>query len=183
MKITLPDVPAPERAWLWLSFQRYALLLAAAAPAPLAAVATLAADVWWAWALALLVSLRLGAFALTIGRRWPAKLHALRVDLYRMERRRFAADRVRARCGDPCFRVVARESLRRAGLPRAERAALVRDYARALAEERSALVVFDVQRGEVRRQLGDELHVAPLYQQPRSPFSPSSPQLANDNTP
>jgi signal transduction histidine kinase len=183
MKISLPDVPAHERAWLWLSFQRYALLLAAAAVAPVAAVATLAADVWWAWAVALVVCLRLGAYALTIGRRWPAKIHALRVDLYRLERGRFSPERVRRRCGDPCFRVVARESLRRSGVARRERGELVRSYAHALREERSAVVVFDLQRGELRRRIGDELHVEPLDRAPAPPFSLPSPQLADDIAP
>ncbi len=154
MKLQLPGLGTAETVWLWLSFQRYALLLSLLALAPLVGLTALGVLAWWAWALAALLALRLAAYAYAIGRRGRAKLHALRVALHRIERGTFSPDRVRRHCADPCFRVVARESLRRAGIPAAERRRLVRVYARELADEGSALVVIDHRRGEVRQTVG-----------------------------
>jgi len=141
---------------LWLSFQRYAFLLTLLAVAPLIGLASFSITAWWAWILAALVGLRVGAYALAIGRRGPAKLHALRVAQHRIERGSFTPERVRQHCSDPCFRVVARESLRRAGLPSAERVRLVRMYAAQLREENSAVVVIDHRSGVVRRTVGGQ---------------------------
>jgi len=153
-RLRLPVLRPHQSLRLWLSFQRYALALAAAAAAlpialGLAGVAALAA-----WLVALLVAAALAARALEIGRRGAAKLHALRVALYRIERGTFAPEQIRRHCGDPCFRLVADESLRRAGLPRRARRGLIRGYARALRDERSAVVVIDHVRGELRQTVG-----------------------------
>ncbi len=156
MKLQLPDLGLVETLWLWLSFQRYAILLGLLAFAPALALALFAIGAWWAWALAGLVGLRLGLYAYAVGRRGSAKLHALRVALFRIERGRFDALRVRRHCSDPCFRVVAHESLRRAGVPAAERRRLVRAYAEELKGESSALVVIDHRRGELRSTIAGQ---------------------------
>lgn len=153
-KLRLPELRPLESLLLRVSFQRYALLLAAAAAALpvglwLAGVSALAA-----WLAALVASLAIGARALEVGRRGPAKLHALRVALHRLERGTFAPEQIRRHCGDPCFRLVADESLRRAGLPRRARRGIIQGYARALRDERSALVVIDHVRGELRQTIG-----------------------------
>lgn len=157
MKLQLPGLGTVETVRLWLSFQRYALLLTLLALAPLLGLTTFGVVAWWAWALAALVSIRLAAYAYAIGRRGPAKIHAYRVALHRIERGSFSPERVRRHCADPCFRVVAHRSLRRAGVPADERRRLVRTYARELADEGSALVVIDHRRGEVRQTVGGQM--------------------------
>ncbi|HFE43979.1 MAG TPA: hypothetical protein ENJ18_00600 [Nannocystis exedens] len=160
MKLQLPQLRLVETLWLWLSFQRYAILLSLLALAPAAALSLLAIGAWWAWVLAGLLGLRIGLYAYAIGRRGSAKLHALRVALYRIERGSFDAERVRRHCADPCFRVVARESLRRAGLPANECRRLVRAYAQELRDESSVLVVIDHRRGELRSTIAGQTTTA-----------------------
>ena len=158
--------------WLWLSFQRYALILAVVAAAPLALAWALAPDAWWAWSLAALVALRVGAVAVTVADRWPRKLRALRVAARRVELGRFTPTDVRRYCGDPCFRVVAREALRLAGVPATEARRLVRAYARELRSEASELVVIDHLGGQIRRVSGGTSTILPL---------PPSPPMSLDN--
>lgn len=153
-RIRLPALGALETAWLWLSWQRYALLLAVLGLTPLVLVGALAPTVWWAWLLALPVAARVGVFAVVVWRRWPAKRHALRVALFRIAAGRFDPEQVRRHCGDPCFRLVAHECLRRAGIAGAERRRLVAAYAAVLSAERSELLVIDHVRGEVLRVSG-----------------------------
>lgn len=172
MKIQVPRLGLVETWWLWLSFQRYALLLALLAGAPLAAAAAVTGEGWWSWAawvVAGLLALRLAAGAYQVGRRGPAKLHTLRVALHRIRRGDFSPDRIRRHCGDPCFRVVARESLRRAGFGPAERRRIVAAYARELRDEGTALIVIDHLRGEVRQTVGGQTLISSLSTPAPSP--------------
>ncbi|WAS97467.1 hypothetical protein [Nannocystis punicea] len=161
--------------WLWLSFQRYALLLALVAASPLALTWWQMPAAWWAWSLAAVVALRIGAVAVAVGGRWPRKLRALRVATRRIELGRFAPADVRRYCGDPCFRVVAREALRRAGVPAAEARRLVRAYARELRIEASELVVVDHVGGQIRRVSAGQSTVLSLPPPPASVLSPDHP--------
>ncbi len=157
-RLELPRLAPLERAWLTLSLQRYALLLALLAATPVAALALVGASSGAAalvgWALALVFAAVVGARAVEVARRGPAKLHALRVALHRQRRGDFEPAQLRRHCGDPCFRVVAHEALRRAGVDAAERRRLVAAYARELRDEASALVIVDHLRGEIRRTVG-----------------------------
>jgi hypothetical protein len=161
-RVSLEELGIFEYIALWLSFQRYALLLGALALAPLGLVWCTAAGAWWAWCLALLVAARLGGFALEIARRWPRKLRALRVASRRIALGRFTTAEIRSYCADPCFRVVARQILRRAGLPGAQARQIIREHARALRDEASEVVIFDHRRGEVRRISGGRTSSIPI---------------------
>lgn len=130
-----------ELVRLWLSYQRYAFLLAALALALVAAVAVWMPTRWYAWLIAVPVAGRIAVFAWQVYRRWPRKLRATALATLRIASGRFAPRSVRGYCGDPCFRVVANEILRRAGLPRAERRGLIGQFAREAREPAFLIVV------------------------------------------
>jgi hypothetical protein len=119
---------AGERVRLWCSYQRYALLLVASAAAIVAGIALAAPDVWYAWALAALPVLKILAFAAEVYQRFGRKMRATALAARRIAEGRFHARSVRGYCGDPCFRVVAHEILRRAGKGRRERRRLIRGF-------------------------------------------------------
>lgn len=138
-----------ETARLWLSYQRYAFLMFGVPAAGTAAIATLWPHAWWVWGPAALITLKLWAFAVTIWQRWPYK----RTSTLRYQRQidagRFDPERVRRFTGDPCFRVVAREVLRRADVRGPAQAALI---ARLRAEHEAAgqqIIFVDRAKGEV----------------------------------
>lgn len=160
-------VRAGQAPWqLWLSYQRYALLLAAVAIAPLALVALLPSlglvtaltPTWW---LALLAAVVAGApvarFAVQVAARWPDKLRATRVADARRARGRFVPESVGRLCTDPCFRVVAHELLLRAGLSRRERVALVARLSREQYAAAHETLTWDATTGELLRHDGDRV--------------------------
>lgn len=152
-RVRLPALGKVARARLWLSYQRYALLLLGG---PALAVALAAAYApWWVALLAGVVGIVPARFGLYVAGRWPRKLRATRVALARIDAGSFAPESVRGHCGDPCFRVVAREVLARAGVPRPERAALVHRFADEVRRERSVVVLFDHVRGTATILGGD----------------------------
>jgi hypothetical protein len=145
--VELPRLGRLERARLWLSYQRYAILLFGAAAAAMALLVAWTSPWWWApAALAALVPVR---FAVSVLARWPRKLQATRVAVHRLEAGRFSPRQIRAYCGDPCFKLVAAEILRRAGLPLAQRRRLIDQYSEELRRDRSTVVIFDHTSGTV----------------------------------
>jgi hypothetical protein len=154
-------VPRPFSRWelarLWLSYERYAFCLLACAAAPIIGIAVVAPAVWWLWLLALVPVLKLLEFAREVHHRLPRKLRATIAAQRRIERGRFSPELVEGWCADPCFRVVAREVLARAGIPRAERRRLIKELAER-ARSRSDVVVFvDRERGVQVRVSGSEI--------------------------
>lgn len=150
-----------ELARLWLSYQRYALLLFAIALGPIAAVALWAPTRWYLWLVVVPVAARIAVFAVQVYRRWPRKLRATALATARIASGRFAPRSIRGYCGDPCFRVVAREILRRAGLPRAQRRGLIEQFSRE-AREPAFLIVVNPESGEPVQLLGDALSESSL---------------------
>ena len=143
----LPELRARTRVRLWLSYQRYAFLLVGAPAAALAAAAA-----WGPWWLAVAVGVAAIApvrFAVEVWSRWPRKLRATRVALARIRAGRFAPSSVRGYCGDPCFRVVAREILAAAALPRAERRGLIKRFSEQARRDRDVLLLVDHTNGTV----------------------------------
>jgi hypothetical protein len=88
-------------------------------------------------------------FGVTVLARWPRKLRATWIAQRRIDAGRFSPRSIRGFCGDPCFRVVAHEILRRAGVPRAERRRIVHQYREELRRDRSTLVIVDHLAGTV----------------------------------
>lgn len=134
-----------ERARLWLSYQRYAVLLVALAALVMAAAAWAAwtgpRAGWWLLApVPVYIAYKLLGFAREVHGRWPRKLRATLLASQRIAAGRFRPASVRAYCGDPCFRVVASEILRRSGMTRAERGRLIRQF-RQQASEPTFLVM------------------------------------------
>ena len=121
----------PERLRLWCSYQRYALALAAGAVGLVAGIGATAPAVWWLWLVAALPVYKLVEYSWEVGRRYPRKLRATALAIRRIEAGRFRPRSVAPYCGDPCFRLVAREILRRARIPRPERTQLIAEYSRA----------------------------------------------------
>jgi hypothetical protein len=143
----LPELRPRTRVRLWLSYQRYAFLLVAV---PAAALATAAAwGPWWLAALVGVAAIVPVRFAIEVQGRWPRKLRATRVALARIRAGRFRPASVRRYCGDPCFRVVAREILTTAGIPRAERRALVRQFSEQARRDRDVVLLVDHTKGTV----------------------------------
>lgn len=133
--------PGPaERVRLWCSYQRYALLMACAPLLVWTAVLLAAPDAWWAWGPLALVALWFLRQAATIYARFPRKMRATLLADRRIAAGRFHPRTIRRYCGDPCFRVVAREILRRAGIPADERKRLIERFAEEEAERGHTLV-------------------------------------------
>ena len=146
---------ALEALRLFLSYQRYGLLLGAVALTPLVLVYALAPTLWWAWLLAALPCVWIGGFAITVLRRFPRKLRLTAIADRRIAQGRFSPRSVAGYCEDPCFRVVAHEVLRRAGLPAAERRELVKQLTAQASANANGLVLFDHERGTVTRLDGE----------------------------
>jgi hypothetical protein len=151
---------------LWLRYQRYAALLV------LLALATFAAGLWatWSWRwgalswlLVVPVALRVAGFAVEVVRAYPRKLRATALAWRRIERGSFTPVAVRGWCGDPCWRVVADEVLRKAGLPRAERRRVIADYAAQLRREAGETIVIDHRAGTVTTWSEGQPSVRPLH--------------------
>ena len=188
--LSLPQLGRLARARLWLSYQRYGLLLCGGGVALPLAVALLWPRLFWVWIpLALLVLKPIG-FGVTVLRRWPRKLRATLVAEHRLQRGRFRPESVRGYCGDPCFRLVAHEILTRAGMPAAERRALV---ARLRAEhEQSSRVlllvdhatgtVFTVQGGQVTETSRPPAALPDTSRSGSGPYCPD-PSLATSSAP
>lgn len=138
---------AVERIRLWLSYQRFALLLGLLPSATVAAVAITWPAAWWAWIPLGLVATHLLFFAVGVWGRLSKKFRATVVADRRIAAGRFRPESVRPYCGDPCFRVVAHELLRRAGMPRPERRALVKRLAAEELERSKMLVLVNREDG------------------------------------
>lgn len=119
-----------EAARLWLSYQRFALAWAAAALALPVTLALLGAP-WWGWAAPLPLSAWGLARARSVARQWGVKRGETRRADRRIASGEFHADQVARWCVDPCWRVVAREVLRRSGMSAAEVRETVRRFSAA----------------------------------------------------
>ena len=113
---------------LWISYQRYVFLLLALAAGVVLVPLRWFPVHWRWWGLpVLLVALQCTGLAAFVLRRWPRKLRATLVAMRRIRRGGFEVQSVSPYCNDPCFRVVARQILREAGLgPHAIRATIKR---------------------------------------------------------
>lgn len=129
-----------ERARLWLSYQRYALLMGLVPVAVVGLVAWRWPGAWWAWGPLALAAVPFVRFAIDIYGRWPRKIRATMLADRRIASGRFRPVMVRRYCGDPCFRVVAREILRRADITGAEQRTLIERFAAEEAERGHTLV-------------------------------------------
>lgn len=138
---------AARRVRLWLSYQRYGIVLTLGSLATIALAAWLAP--WWLAVAVGLVALWPIGFGVIVLRRWPRKLRATLVAEHRLAAGRFRPAQVRPYCGDPCFRVVAGEILGRAGTAPAERRALIAAYRAELERERDIVVMIDHSRGVI----------------------------------
>ena len=148
-RVSYPRLGAIELARLWLSYQRYGFLLVGASVATVGAVIVLLPTHYWMWALAGLVVAAPASFGFTVLRRWPRKLRATLVAEHRIRTGRFRPESVRAYCGDPCFRVVAREILQRAGVPPCQRETLIRRLRHEFEAAENIVMFVDRQQGTV----------------------------------
>jgi hypothetical protein len=145
-RVKLPPLGAAARARLWLSYQRYAIAIVAATAAVVGAAIAVAPP--WIWIPLVLVAIAPLSFAGRVLAMWPRKLRATRIALARIASGRFAPAQVRGHCGDPCFRVVADEILRRAGVDRRQRQSLIAGYEEELGR-RDVLLLVDRTAGVV----------------------------------
>lgn len=145
-----------ERCRLWLSYQRYAFLLVAIALAIPAAICLYDPGAWYLWLLGAYPVVRLLGFAIEVYRRWPEKIRATTLADRRIASGQFTPKFVENYCGDPCFRVVARELLSRAGLPSGERRKIIRELTQQ-AKARSDVVLMVDHRSGVELRVGGEI--------------------------
>ncbi len=141
---------------LWFSYQRYGIVLASANLLMIAATALAIVEVGglWPWALLLIlvpITGKLGSFAFEVFGAQRRKLRATFTHQRRISSGSFSPTAVRPYCGDPCWRLVALEVLRRAGHSAQARRALVRTFAHELDTDAHAVVIVDHQTGFVRR--------------------------------
>lgn len=129
-----------EQVRLWLSYQRYAFLMGGLPITVWVALVVTAPGAWWAWGPLALVMLWFVGQAVPIYQRYPRKIRATLLADRRIAAGRFRPQSIRRYCGDPCFKVVAREILRRAGIPPDERRRLISIYAEEEAERGHTLV-------------------------------------------
>ena len=100
-------------ARLVVSYQRYAALVFGIIAGLLWSASVLGTG--WAWGVAAALSLGLGWFGTLVALRLPHKLRLTRTQDERIRRNKFEADDLLLWVEDPCYRVVAREILVRAG--------------------------------------------------------------------
>jgi len=129
-----------ERVRLWLSYQRYAVLMAGLPIVAWTAIVLAAPGAWWAWGPLALVALWFVRQSVDIFARFPRKMRATLLADRRIAGGRFEPRSIRRYCGDPCFRVVAREILTRAGVPADEQRRLIETFAEEEAERGHTLV-------------------------------------------
>ena len=146
-RLVLPPLPVAARARLWLSYQRYGLLLVGGSAAAVAALVRVAPA--WLWIPVALAAIAPVAFGTRVLVRWPDKVRATRIADHRIAQGRFAPGQVRSYCGDPCFRVVAAEILARAGIARAERRALIAHFRGEIEQRGGVLLLVDRAGGVV----------------------------------
>ena len=139
-----------EVMWMVLSYQRYAFLLTIISLSLLGGGAWLVAVERWYFGVPLaLGGIKVASFAVGVASRLSQKMRVTGVAQRRIDAGRFEPEMVRNFCGDPCFRVMAREVLRRAGLEGRERDALVAQYQAMLDEESGQTLIIDHTRGQV----------------------------------
>lgn len=139
-----------ELCRLWLSYQRYSFLLAGTAFGIVAAVALYDPSAWYLWLVAAYPVYKLATFTVEVYRRWPRKLRATLLAKRRIAAGRFSPKFVENYCGDPCFRVVARAILKRAGIDRPQRRRLIREYSKRAKERSSVILMVNHETREVR---------------------------------
>ncbi len=149
-----------QKARYFLSYNRYALLIVLVALGASAAAVRWGA--WYVWVPVCLASLRALVWAWRIARQFPRKLHITKKLLRAQREARFSPEDVVKYCADPCYRVVAREALAAAGVPRAQRAGMVRDYTRRARELAHDFVIVDRERNRVLTFVDGVLTEKPL---------------------
>ena len=136
-------VSSAQKARLWLSYQRYAILLGIGCPALVVVVAALWPAAWWLWGSLLLAAIPCVRAAETIRRKIRLKMVMTYRARRNMLRGTFDPRSVKDLCTDPCGKVVAREILTQSGMRRAERRALIRRLTIEEREESKSLVIVD----------------------------------------
>lgn len=172
--LSLPQLGRLARARLWLSYQRYGMLLCGGGVALPATVALLWPRLFWVWAPLALLMLKPIGFGVTVLKRWPRKLRATLVAEHRLQRGRFRPESVKSYCGDPCFRLVAHEILARAGMPAAERRALVARLRAEYEQSSRVLLLVDHATGTVFTVQGGQAAEVPRVHPPALLTSSSS---------
>jgi hypothetical protein len=146
-----------ELVRLWLSYQRYAMLLFALALGLGFGGAYGSFEGYWYLGVPVaLIGLKVGSFGAMVAARIPEKMRITGVAQRRIDAGRFEAGMVRDFCEDPCFRVMASEVLRRSGVDNAQRRKIVREFTASVKEEAGQTLIIDHTRGQVFKVEGDQ---------------------------
>lgn len=149
---------------LWLSYQRYALL-GTALLLGLGLGTTALDHAWWAWLVVALATVTAGPLIVHIWREYPRKRQATQLATRRIANGSFRPESLVNYCGDPCWRVVAHEILRRAGTPPAERRRLVKELRAQFKVQSHALLIVDHTKGTVLHVEGGVTTHTPISRQ------------------
>ena len=150
--------------WLWLSYQRYALLLALGGVGLVSVPACLLPDWWWLWGLAALIAFPIVLFGGTVYRNYPRKIKATRRADERIRAGTFEPEFVQKFCGDPCSIVVANEILCMADIPKDERKALIKRFIKAEREQGKTLLLVDRNAGVIHTIQGGNIKTEKIAQ-------------------
>lgn len=134
--------------YLWLSYQRYAILIFIVSASLSAAMFLTDVVPWFVTLPVVLISLYLFSVSVQVGSTIRKKMVLTRRTIQQIERRSFNPEGLMKYCTDPCWRVVVNHNLSLAGVPSIQRRELIREWT-ALANERQQQLVFVSQDGSV----------------------------------
>lgn len=153
-----------ERIRLYVSYQRYAILIFSIWWAVLAFILWYDPWAWYLWVPAVPALFWGQGFGREVASRWPRKLRLTEEAHAALEAGTFEVDSLQNYCGDPCFRVVAHEILSTAGYDEAQRQALVQEMRSQIEAERETVYIFDHNQGVIYETRGAETRVVPMTQ-------------------
>ena len=144
----IDNMVSTNKIYLWLSYQRYALLLFTVSATVAASVFAFELFSWLVLLPTVSFSLYLASVSLRIGGTIRKKLVLTRRTIQQIERGTFDPNDLAKYCTDPCWRVVVRHNLTLAGLPLKRRLELVRQWTE-IANERQRQLIFASPDGRV----------------------------------
>lgn len=152
------------RLRLWISYQRYALLVSVGSLGATTLALTYAFDAWWLWVPLAVLCVPAFVLAHHIHRGMRGHMVTTRRALHKMRLGAFEPESVQPLCEAPCSRVVAYELLAQYGMPRLQRRALVKKLTLLEEEASKSLIIVDRTNGKLYRYDGGKVSSEDLGQ-------------------
>jgi hypothetical protein len=135
---------------LFLSFQRYVLLILAISTVPFGLTCYLFGFNGWALCAYAPVFLILNFFASRIASQWPLKILVVKRAYAHLSREQFRPERYVKYCDDPCWRVVVNHILKKAGFKAMTRREMLASYRQRASDMSSMVVLVNREKGFVQ---------------------------------